>query len=65
MTALTAYSNKITAIYFRLSSDDNLQGESNSITDQKAMLTEYAKSNGFRNIEIYVDVGWSGNKELP
>ena len=52
--------DKITAIYCRLSNDDDLQGESNSITNQKSMLTEYAKSNGFRNIEIYVDDGWSG-----
>ena len=52
--------DKITALYCRLSNDDDLQGESNSITNQKNMLTEYAKSNGFRNIEIYVDDGWSG-----
>ena len=52
--------DKITALYCRLSNDDDLQGESNSITNQKAMLTDYAKRNGFRNIEIYVDDGWSG-----
>ena len=39
--------DKITAIYCRLSNDDDLQGESNSITNQKSMLTEYAKINDF------------------
>jgi DNA invertase Pin-like site-specific DNA recombinase len=52
--------DKITALYCRLSNDDDLQGESNSITNQKTMLMDYAKKNGFRNIEIYVDDGWSG-----
>ena len=52
--------DKITALYCRLSNDDDLQGESNSITNQKSMLMDYAKKNGFRNIEIYVDDGWSG-----
>lgn len=52
--------DKITALYCRLSNDDDLQGESNSITNQKTILTDYAKANGFRNIEIYVDDGWSG-----
>ena len=60
MTALTTYSYKKTALYCRLSNDDDLQGESNSITNQKTMLMDYAKANGFRNIEIYVDDGWSG-----
>ena len=52
--------DKITALYCRLSNDDDLQGESNSITNQKTILTDYAKANGFRNIVIYVDDGWSG-----
>ena len=50
----------ITALYCRLSSDDDLQGESNSITNQKAMLQSYAESNGFGNIQFYVDDGYSG-----
>lgn len=54
------FTDKITAIYCRLSNDDDLQGESNSITNQKSMLIDYAQKNGFRNIEIYVDDGWSG-----
>ena len=59
-------SDKITALYCRLSNDDDglscarQQGESNSITNQKSILLDYAKKNGFRNIEIYVDDGWSG-----
>ena len=52
--------DKITALYCRLSNDDDLQGESNSITNQKAMLLDYAKKNGFHNTEFYVDDGWSG-----
>ena len=50
----------ITALYCRLSSDDDLQGESNSITNQKAMLQSYAENNGFGNIQFYVDDGFSG-----
>ncbi len=52
--------DKITALYCRLSNDDDLQGESNSITNQKAMLLDFAKRNGFYNTEFYVDDGWSG-----
>jgi len=50
----------ITALYYRLSNDDDLQGESNSITNQKAMLQKYAEDNGFRNIKFYIDDGYSG-----
>ena len=53
-------SDKITALYCRLSRDDELQGESNSITNQKSILEKYAKENGFRNIRVFVDDGWSG-----
>ena len=41
--------DKITALYCRLSNDDDLNGESNSITNQKAILQKYADDNGFRN----------------
>ena len=51
---------KITALYLRLSRDDELDGESNSISNQKAFLTDYAKRNKFRNIKIFVDDGVSG-----
>nr|DAZ19384.1 MAG TPA: integrase [Caudoviricetes sp.] len=52
--------NRITALYCRLSRDDELAGDSNSITNQKAILAKYAEDNGFRNIAYYVDDGWSG-----
>ena len=52
--------DKITALYCRLSNDDDLQGESNSITNQKAMLSKFAQDNGFRNTQFYIDDGWSG-----
>lgn len=52
--------DKITALYCRLSQDDILDGESNSITNQKLMLKKYADDNGFRNTVFYVDDGVSG-----
>lgn len=51
---------KITALYCRLSRDDELAGDSNSIVNQKTILKKYAENNGFRNIEFYVDDGVSG-----
>ena len=52
--------DKITALYCRLSRDDDLQGDSNSIKNQKAILQKYADDNGFRNTEFFVDDGYSG-----
>ena len=52
--------DKITALYCRLSQDDMLQGESNSITNQKAILKKYADDNGFKNTAYYIDDGVSG-----
>lgn len=52
--------DSITALYCRLSVDDELNGESNSITHQKEMLEEYAQKNNFYNIKFYVDDGYSG-----
>ncbi|MBP0984732.1 MAG: recombinase family protein [Oscillospiraceae bacterium] len=52
--------DKITALYCRLSNDDDLQGESNSITNQKAILKKYADDNGLTNTAFYVDDGFSG-----
>ena len=46
---------KITALYERLSKDDEVQGESNSIVNQKRMLTQYAEQHGYVNIEHYTD----------
>lgn len=51
---------KVTALYERLSRDDELQGDSNSIINQKAMLENYAKQNGFSNVRHYTDDGYSG-----
>ena len=45
-------SDKITALYCRLSRDDELSGESNSITNQKSILSKYAENNNFKNITI-------------
>jgi len=53
-------SEPVTALYCRLSQDDAKDGESNSIVNQKAILTKYAKENGFRNAQFFVDDGWSG-----
>jgi len=53
-------SDKITAIYCRLSRDDEQAGESNSIVNQKAILKKYAKEQGFQNIQFFVDDGFSG-----
>ena len=52
--------DKYTALYCRLSRDDELQGDSNSIRNQKTILQKYADDNGFRNTQFYVDDGWSG-----
>ena len=54
------YNDKITALYLRLSRDDDLEGESNSISNQKTLLTRYAKENGFKNVKIFIDDGVSG-----
>ena len=42
--------NKIVALYERLSRDDELNGDSNSIVNQKKMLEKYAKEQGFTNL---------------
>ena len=50
----------ITALYPRLSHEDELQGERNSISNQKRILETYAKQNGFTNLRWYTDDGYSG-----
>jgi DNA invertase Pin-like site-specific DNA recombinase len=50
----------VTALYARLSRDDELQGESNSISNQKRILENYAREHGMMNYRFYVDDGWSG-----
>ena len=52
--------NRITALYCRLSQDDGREGESNSIVNQKALLNEYARKNRFKNLQFFVDDGYSG-----
>ena len=52
--------DRITALYCRLSQEDDLQGESNSITNQKAILQKYADEHGFGNTMFFVDDGYSG-----
>ncbi len=56
----TEYDNKITALYCRLSRDDGVDGESNSIGTQKKMLAMKANELGLGNIEYYVDDGYTG-----
>lgn len=57
---------KITALYERLSRDDEVAGDSNSIVNQKRYLEDYAAQKGFANICHYTDDGWSGgNFERP
>ena len=51
---------KITAIYLRLSNDDGNAGDSDSIINQRSIVTKYAQDNGFHNIVEFVDDGYSG-----
>ena len=60
---MTAYINKpeqITALYAHLSQEDALDGDSNSIVNQKAVLSKYAADNGFTNPVFFIDDGVSG-----
>ena len=50
-----------TALYCRLSCDDDLQGDSNSIRNQKMLLKQYADEHSLRNVKFYVDDGYSGS----
>ena len=51
---------KITALYERLSRDDELTGDSSSIANQKIYLETYATQHGYTNLRHYTDDGWSG-----
>lgn len=53
---------KFTALYERLSHDDELQGDSFSIIHQKELLTEYSRSHGFLNVRHFTDDGISGTR---
>jgi len=58
--------DKITALYCRLSQEDSQEGDSNSIVHQKNILMEYARKNHFLNPTFFVDDGYSGvNFERP
>ena len=58
--------NRITALYCRLSRDDDLGTESMSIQSQKVILGQYAKDHGFTDCEFFVDDGYSGtNYDRP
>lgn len=60
MKAKKTDNGKITALYERLSRDDDLTGDSNSIINQKKLLEDYAKEHGFTNCVHFTDDGWSG-----
>ena len=51
---------KITILYCRLSNEDKLEGESNSIQNQRELLTKYARDHGYTNLKILVDDGYTG-----
>ena len=56
----------ITALYCRLSRDDGVEGDSNSVANQKKLLKQFAKENGLSNTRYYVDDGYTGtNFERP
>ena len=54
------HETKITALYCRLSQEDDNKGDSNSIENQKLFLEKYAVENGFINTQFFVDDGYSG-----
>lgn len=55
MTANTNYPDNITALYARLSQEDTLDGESNSIANQKKILLKYATDNHFSNPTFFIE----------
>ena len=55
----TNSNQQITALYCRLSQEDELKGESNSIKNQRLMLQKYADDKGFKCCEFFVDDGYS------
>jgi len=59
-THMVSTGNRITALYCRLSRDDELSGDSNSIKNQKTILQKYADDNGLKNTVFYIDDGFSG-----
>ncbi len=57
---MSVQSDKTTALYCRLSRDDEQNGLSGSIKNQQAILEKFAKENGFRNTKVFIDDGYSG-----
>lgn len=57
---MTKQPDKITALYCRLSRDDEQDGLSGSIKNQQVILEKYAQENGFKNTRVFIDDGWSG-----
>lgn len=57
---MSKQSEKITALYCRLSRDDEQEGASGSIKNQQSILEKYANDNGFKNPRVFIDDGWSG-----
>lgn len=57
---MQSQSNIVTALYCRLSRDDDVQGDSNSIANQKKLLSKYAKEYGLSNTKYFVDDGYTG-----
>ena len=47
---------KITALYCRLSREDERNSESNSISNQKLMLKKYAEAQGFKNLQFFIEM---------
>ena len=60
VSKMSRATDKITALYCRLSQEDSLAGESNSISNQKAILKAYAQTHHFTNLVFFVDDGCSG-----
>lgn len=57
--------DRITALYERLSKDDEQQGESNSILNQKRLLEDFARKSGMPNIKHFTDDGYTGRNFMP
>ena len=59
-TYLIRATEKITALYCRLSNEDSLDGESNSIQNQRRILSDYARDHHFFNPVFFIDDGYTG-----
>lgn len=57
---MSSQSDKITALYCRLSRDDEQDGLSGSIKNQQSILEKFAKENGFKHTRFFIDDGYSG-----